>query len=76
MLRITLHINANLLQDWEVRNVGGSRDGFHLYEVRPIVDGTVPDRPTLTVVHRRSDGAEALAATVFRALDVHGKPRC
>jgi hypothetical protein len=76
MLRLTLHINSQLLQDWEIRNTGGAGDGTCRYEARPITDGMVaPGAAALTVHHRRSDGAEALAAAVLRAVAQARDPR-
>lgn len=73
MLRITLHINAEQIGDYEVRNITRSTiPGSAWYEVRPIIDGREVGELICEVLHHRPDGAEALAATVLRR--IAGRP--
>ena len=72
MLRVTLRINAEVIQDWEVRNIGAAGDGRCAYAVREIVRGGSVGPVEAVVLHDRSDGAAMLAVRALQALDGAG----
>ena len=77
MLRVTLHINAEQIGDYEVRNVdpGETSTDWSVYEVRDIRDGHRAPEPLFTLRHKRVDGANALAAKVLLKLSRWGEYR-
>lgn len=65
MLRVTLHINAEHVADYEVRNLcqAASADPeLCLYSVRPIIDNARVGEQVAAVLHSRREGAEVLAS--------------
>lgn len=70
MLRVTLHVNAEQIGDYEVRNVTSPEvytpTGPCTYEVRQIdADWLVDSTPLFRIMHKRSEGAEKLASKVL-----------
>lgn len=77
MLRITLHVNATQVADYQVRNVGpvGVDEARCRYEVARIQAGRFAGPTILTLEHARADGAHQLAAAVLARLDQGGDRR-
>lgn len=67
MMRITLHINADEIGDYEVRNLGEVSPGECRYSIRPIID-SVTREPIANVFHYTAQGAESLASKAMQAI--------
>lgn len=72
MMRVTLHINADQIGDYEIRNTGETWPGECRYEVRPIEDSKTGELIG-SVHHYVAQGAEALASTAMALVSQRSK---